>query len=85
MGQSFSKHIQTALDVIFASSLDVTNFEEVHRRLLGTDCTKDYIFVKMCKKTALNKNVGMFRKIDEIVKPGLKLWLLKVILKILIK
>ena len=42
MGQTISKHIQVALNVIFQRKIDVTNIDEVYKKLSRsvTNCTK---------------------------------------------
>ena len=59
MGKTVSKPIQVALDCILWRKIDVTNFEQVYRKLLSCNnkCKKINKFIKSCKKNAFN-NAG---------------------------
>ena len=70
MGQNISKCIGSSLYFTF---IDVTNIEEVHRKLLGstTSSTGANGFVQLCKRKSI-KSTGRshFQRIDELFKPG---------------
>ena len=73
MVQNFSKPIHDALNSELEDKIDVTNFEEVYRRLLSgaTSCSKGHTFVKLTKKTAFKDTFGNNSQIvNEVVKPG---------------
>ena len=74
MGQTISKRIRDAQYFILKNKIDVTNIEEVYKKLLRsvTSCSQSNSFVKLSKKTALNDAVRRYKRIDECVKPGLK-------------
>ena len=59
MGKSVSKPIQVVMDCILWRKIDVTNIEQVYRKLFWSNnrCKKINKFIKTCKKTALN-NTG---------------------------
>ena len=54
MGKAVSKPIQVALDCFLWRNIDVTNFDQVYRKLLWSNnrCKKLNKFIKTCKKTA---------------------------------
>ena len=54
MGKAVSKPIQVALDCFLWRNIDVTNFDQVYRKLLWSNnrCKKVNKFIKTCKKTA---------------------------------
>ena len=56
MGKAVSKPIQVALDCFLWRNIDVTNFDQVYRKLLWSNnrCKKVNKFIKSCKKTSLN-------------------------------
>ena len=81
MGQNFSKRIQDDLYSEIKGKIDLTNFEEVYRRLTSgaTNFPKGHTFVNLTKTTVLKDNFGNnSQMVNGVVKPGKHLLLLKI-------